>query len=140
VRPHIVYRVTVPQNISRAQRDHPRIYCAEDACGRRLGTTSMPKSTPCSWCGGFKRRYEYGAETSVITNPQFEVYRTYYQRHPRRLAVQLGIILISGAIGIYGLLADFVVSVVGLVVAVALGLVAIRLPAWKDRIEDRRLS
>jgi hypothetical protein len=87
-----------------------------------------------------KRRYEYSAEASVITNPQFEVYRTYYQRHPGWLAVQLGIIVISAAMGIYGLLAGFLLSIVGLVVAVALALVAIFLPAWKDRIEDRRLS
>jgi hypothetical protein len=38
------------------------------------------------------------------------------------------------------LVAGVVASVVGIIVAATLGLIAIRLPAWKDRIEGRSLS
>jgi hypothetical protein len=132
--------MTVPQNVSRAQRDHPRVYCAEDDCGHLLATTRFPRDVACPWCGGFKRRYEYSLQAWVETNPQLTTTRTFYQRHPGWLAVQLVIIAACLVFGVVGLIFGLVASIAGLVGGALLGLVALLLPGWKDRVEERRLT
>jgi hypothetical protein len=126
--------MTVPENISQAQRAHPRVYCA--SCGQRLAS-DIPRQAPCPFCGARHRRYNIGLHAMVTTAATLKLARTYYRRHPGWLAAQLVIVMVCVALGIVGIIADNIPSaIICLILATVLALVALCLPAWRDRVEE----
>jgi uncharacterized OB-fold protein len=122
--------MTVPENINQAQRAHPRVYCA--SCGQRLAS-DIPHQAACPFCGASQRRYEIGLHTTVTAQATLERVRTYYRRHPAWLAAQLVIIMV----GVVSIIAGNIPSaIVCLILATGLALVALCLPAWRDRVEE----
>lgn len=79
-------------------------------------------------------RSELGFSGKLATTRQF------YREHPRWLAAQLGVILLTAALGIAGLFVAPVIGGILLVVSVAISAAALRIPSWRESVEERRLD
>jgi hypothetical protein len=73
--------------------------------------------------------------------------KRFYERHPRWLAAQVGLVLLALFVGTESLVVGVVggiaiglgAGVVSLIASVGLGLAGIFVvPAWRDRVEERR--
>lgn len=75
----------------------------------------------------------------MTTYAQLSLIRAYYRRHPGWLAAQLVVILVTAALGVVGIVAGNLPSaIVCTILATTLTLLALFLPAWRDRIEEHR--
>ncbi len=71
----------------------------------------------------------------------FQTARRFYRSRPRWLAAQLALMALSVAAGVViGVVLHQAIAgiVVGAVPTVLFGLVGLRLPSWRERIEERR--
>jgi Phage integrase, N-terminal SAM-like domain len=94
--------------------------------GKRGGRTMRP----LLWTEPRVARWR---ETTI---PQLQLIRFYYRRHPAWLAAQLTIIAVTIALGVVGIIAGNPASaIVCLILATALALAALLLPAWRTRVE-----
>jgi hypothetical protein len=81
-------RMNVPTNIGVAQRRYPRVCCGEEGCGRQLAS-NHPKTRPCPFCDGMRRRYELGLAESLTVKGELQTLRKLTRFNSDWFVVQL---------------------------------------------------
>jgi hypothetical protein len=129
-----------PPTVSVSQRNHRRVFCAEEGCGRYLGT-GFPESRDCPFCGGTTKHVNLGFAASLTFSGRVKTVRSFYRTRPGWAAIQLFVLLagpLDGA-AIGSTLTGTTSTVVGAVVGFVFGLVgAFGLPPWQESIEEHR--
>ena len=84
------------------------------------------------------RHYKLGLTGSLTFGGRLQTVRRFYEKQPRWLVAQLGIVALTTGLGVWGLFVVRWVGVILLVVTLALAYVALRLPGWRERVDERR--
>ena len=129
-----------PPMVSAAQRDNPRIFCAEDACGKQL-PSNLSKNRRCPWCEeagriGLKRRYELGLTASLTMHSELELLKRSDRWSPEWIVIQLLLILAGAGDGIaVGMVSN---GLFGAIVGVLISLIGVYGPSGSTSVEERR--
>ena len=114
--------------ISVAQRNHPRVECAE--CGRRLAT-GFPSGQSCPSCGGTRRHYHLGLFATLTSSGAAEAVRRYVEKRWRWLIVGIGLVAVGVVVSLT------VGGSIGVVVGAALGVAGLIVPNWRTSVIER---